>query len=284
MDNNLKENSTHGNVLFPLKVYSLFDYKGEYYKEYHWHTQLEFIYIFKGKLQITINGSLIEATENQFIFINSEELHRLNAIDNMPSIHYAIVFLPNLLNFELYDYCQNYYINPIVSKSLKFPNTIAKNDFILNEFIQIINSYNNKQLGWQLNIKASLLKIIALLIENDKLLEYNKSDNNYKFELIKTIIAFIQSNYSNKIYIEQLAKLINLNTQYFCRFFKSIMGKTPVEYINEYRIEKASELLKRTDKSIMDISFNVGFDNFSYFIKKFKEYKNCTPSKYRKTL
>jgi len=89
---------------------------------------------------------------------------------------------------------------------------------------------------------------------------------------------------ASKIYIEDLALEANMNVQYFCRFFKSVIGKTPVEYINSYRIEKATELLQTETLSISNIALSVGIDNFSYFVKQFKKYKNCTPSQYRKSL
>ncbi|HEY5525612.1 MAG TPA: AraC family transcriptional regulator, partial [Clostridium sp.] len=91
-------------------------------------------------------------------------------------------------------------------------------------------------------------------------------------------------NYQNKIYIDDLANLAKMNSQYLARFFKSLIGKTPIEYINSYRIERACILIKNTDSSILDISMNVGFDNLSYFIKQFKKYKHVTPSAYRKQL
>ena len=50
---------------------------------------------------------------------------------------------------------------------------------------------------------------------------------------------YIDKNYLNKIYIEDLAKEVNMNSQYFCRFFKSVIGKTPIDYLNNYRIEKS---------------------------------------------
>ncbi|MDV3429170.1 MAG: helix-turn-helix domain-containing protein [Bacillota bacterium] len=51
--------------------------------------------------------------------------------------------------------------------------------------------------------------------------------------------------------------------------------------MNYYRIEQASKILKTQDKKILDVSLQVGFENFSYFIKKFKEYKKCTPSRFK---
>lgn len=60
-----------------------------------------------------------------------------------------------------------------------------------------------------------------------------------------------------------------------------MFGKTATQYINEYCIEKASQLLTQTNDQIIDIAFSVGFDNSSYFIRKFKSLKGMTPSEYR---
>jgi len=60
--------------------------------------------------------------------------------------------------------------------------------------------------------------------------------------------------------------------------------KTPVEYLNSYRIEKASRKLLNTDMSVTSVAFSCGFNDLSYFIKTFKAIKGITPAKYRKGL
>ena len=72
-----------------------------------------------------------------------------------------------------------------------------------------------------------------------------------------------------------------MSPNYFCHYFKQEIGKTPIAFINEYRIEKACEMLSESDLPISDVALSVGFDNFSYFIRKFREYKGVTPKKYR---
>lgn len=136
----------------------------------------------------------------------------------------------------------------------------------------------------ELSIKASLLKIISIIAANNKFTIEDTmlaSTKNYKIDVIKKIINYIHNNYNKKIYIDELSKEANMNTQYFCRFFKSLTGKTPIDYINYYRIDQAAKILKTEDKKILYICYEVGFDNFSYFIRKFKEYKKCTPSKFK---
>jgi len=57
----------------------------------------------------------------------------------------------------------------------------------------------------------------------------------------------------------------------------------PADYINQFRVEEAAKIINIEGKKISDVYFEVGVNNFSYFIKKFKQYKNCTPSKYKST-
>ena len=80
-----------------------------------------------------------------------------------------------------------------------------------------------------------------------------------------------------------MAAVLQMNPQYFCRYFKKATGKTPTEYINEVRVEKAAEYLYRTDRKIIDIALECGYDNIGYFIKRFKEEKGMLPSEYRKS-
>ena len=60
------------------------------------------------------------------------------------------------------------------------------------------------------------------------------------------------------------------------------MGKTLTEYINEIRVDKASAMLSNTDEKVIDIAIQCGYDNISYFIKRFKNVKGVTPQEYRK--
>lgn len=286
----LKERSNHGTILFPLHIYSHLDSIGNYSVELHWHEEIEIIYIEKGELEITIDMTTLKGSAGDCFFINSQQLHLINSINNQTSLHHAIVFLPKILSSSYFDYCEVNYIIPILNNILNFPMNLQNNDpnrkKVITEILDIIKIYKESKLGWQLAIKASLYKIISLLISEDMLLKKENIKSvrkNYKLDLIKKIINFIQDNYNNKIYIEDLASKANMNSQYFCRFFKNIVGKTPIDYINSYRIEKATEFLQTQDIPISEIALNVGIDNLSHFIKQFKKYKNCTPSQYKKS-
>lgn len=287
--NNVKENRVHGSVMFPLVVY--FDRCIDSFSplDCHWHEEIEIIYVEKGELAFNINMEPIKVSAGQCFIINSEYLHSAYAIEDKSSVHHAIVFNLNILNSSIYDYCQNKYIDPMINKKILFPFIIEPSsewgEKCICEVKELIKCFQNKTTGWELSIKASLFKFISILAASNKFEmqdNINSSSNNYKVELIKKTLNYIHNNYNKKIYIDTLASEINLSTQYFCKFFKALTGKTPVDYILHYRIEQAAKLLQTEDIKILDVCYRVGFENFSYFIKKFKNFKNCTPSKFKK--
>jgi transcriptional regulator GlxA family with amidase domain len=81
---------------------------------------------------------------------------------------------------------------------------------------------------------------------------------------------------------EKLSEKIVVSADYFTKMFKDSIGKTPVDYINGKRVERALELLICTEKSMADIAAMVGFSNANYFHKIFKQYMGVSPLAYRK--
>ena len=108
------------------------------------------------------------------------------------------------------------------------------------------------------------------------------NENEHQIENLKKVLSYINENYSSPIRLDELSSLVNLNTQYFCRYFKENIGKTATEYINEIRIEKAAASLLETNDKIITIAQDAGFDNIGYFIRRFRQVKGVTPSEYRK--
>ncbi|MNP38977.1 Bifunctional transcriptional activator/DNA repair enzyme AdaA [compost metagenome] len=103
-----------------------------------------------------------------------------------------------------------------------------------------------------------------------------------KVERIKNVLNYIHEHYPEPLKLKDLASEINMSEGHFCRFFKQMVQKTPIDYMNNYRIQKACKLLENSNQKMVDIAMDVGFDNLSYFITVFKQHKKSTPSQYRK--
>ncbi|GAA4939926.1 AraC family transcriptional regulator [Algibacter agarivorans] len=98
---------------------------------------------------------------------------------------------------------------------------------------------------------------------------------------IQKIMEFVEHNYQNKISSQQLSDLVYMTPVSFSKFFKKTFNKTFTSYLNEYRISKACELLRESDNSVEQISFETGYSNLSFFHRQFKSITKRTPAQYR---
>ncbi|TRX60143.1 helix-turn-helix transcriptional regulator [Fulvivirga sp. M361] len=133
-----------------------------------------------------------------------------------------------------------------------------------------------------------LLKVVELLYELSvtkyELLSLGAhfDTNEVVSKRIGSIISFVAEHYRTKITSDQLAELVFLTPVSFSKFFKRTFNKTFTVYLNEYRVSKACELLKRSDISVESIAYQSGYQNLSFFHRQFKAITRRSPAEYRK--
>ncbi|MBN3520706.1 helix-turn-helix domain-containing protein [Algoriphagus lutimaris] len=93
---------------------------------------------------------------------------------------------------------------------------------------------------------------------------------------------FVGENFGRKIYLKELADLVNLSEQSFSRFFTKMMGRPFFTFLNEYRINHAARMLLDTEEPIAQIAYACGYDSLPFFHKKFNESYQVSPAQYRK--
>lgn len=96
--------------------------------------------------------------------------------------------------------------------------------------------------------------------------------------------VWVRQNFAEDISLEAAAENMGMSPFYFSRQVKAVTGKTFLEFITEYRIEKAKKRLRSTELSVSDIGRSVGYPDSNYFAKVFKRTTGCTPSVYRSSL
>ena len=94
---------------------------------------------------------------------------------------------------------------------------------------------------------------------------------------------FVEAHFGRKIYLQELAELVNLSEQSFSRFFKKMMGRPFFSFLNEYRINVASRMLIDTELSVAEIGYACGYESLPFFHKQFSKFKESSPSKYRRS-
>lgn len=144
----------------------------------------------------------------------------------------------------------------------------------------------SKRIGYEFITQGSLYHLLGIILEYELYINkniYTKKNQDRVLQL-KKVLSLIEEEYSNPISLEYLSRTACMTPKYFCKFFYEMTNKTPIEYLNYYRIESACEQLITTDLPITEIALNCGFNDVSYFIKTFKKYKGTTPKKYLKYL
>lgn len=101
---------------------------------------------------------------------------------------------------------------------------------------------------------------------------------------MKKVFEFIEENFHRQFSQEEVAQAVNMTTPAFCRFFKKLNHRVFTDFLNEYRVARACNLLSRDHRSINDVSFESGFSNLSHFNKQFKLVTGYTPTHYRRNL
>lgn len=279
-----KEKRTHGTAFFPFHVYT-HHAVNQYFVFYHWHEEVELLYVEQGTMELILNGNTYLLHEGEFIFIHPGSLHQLQAKET--SLHHAIVFHPKLLNFQDYDVVQNAILTPLQEGEYRYPVQIRDHDVngqITSLCKEIIHTSLQDASG-NFKIKIALLRMIQTLYEHHLLEQHLISHHEtVNLEHTKYVISYMAKHFTDKITLEELAQLLHMNPNYFCRYFKKQTGLTPMAYLLQMRIEHSVKLLSTTDDKILEIALSCGFDNFSYFIRKFRFYKGMTPMQYRNSL
>lgn len=126
---------------------------------------------------------------------------------------------------------------------------------------------------------------LAIFIENyiRMMLPYISHNLSLKkSSLIENIKNYIQENTYSKNNISEIADIFHYNAKYIGQLFKKETGISFNEYVNIIRLEQAKILLSESDKTILDIAFEIGYNSVSYFNRVFKNHFYVTPTEYRK--
>jgi len=147
--------------------------------------------------------------------------------------------------------------------------TEADNTFCTNQWLKWSNDINL--------FSAFLTKLLHRVIE---LREQNK---NYKYSnFIAATVKYIDENYVNSaLSLNDVASYANISSSYFSTLFSQEMGESFIDYLTRKRISRAKELLKTTSMRLIDIAFEVGYQDSNYFSKIFKKLTGMSPRDYR---
>jgi AraC-like DNA-binding protein len=133
--------------------------------------------------------------------------------------------------------------------------------------------------GWR---ESSVLLLGRMLIELSRDACGAASAKRAAHVEIGDLPAYVAEHYSQEFTLDDLARLCGTAPGSLSKAFKETAGKPLFSYINDIRVEKACGLLKRTDMTVLEISFIVGYNNVSFFNRYFRRLMGTSPTEYRK--
>lgn len=280
-DENLMETIQHGSNNYPFNFYydnlSQFDFNCI---EWHWHTELEFVYIESGTVTFWIGEKQFDLSEGNGVFINSKTLHLFYSaaeavIPNfvcMPSF----IAAPDSLIYQKY-------ILPILSSFLIFHEEVPWQAEALSIIKQII-AVQDCVSSCELSTSSLIQRLWLVIYENADITEVKDHmiDSASSQARLQLMMQYIHQNYSHNISLEELAAHARISKSTALNLFRKFLHITPINYLIHYRLNEAALLLSKTEKKINAISYETGFNNVDYFCRLFKKHYDLTPTEYRK--
>lgn len=262
------------NQNLPFKI-SIIPLKSE---EYHYHKELELIFILKGSLSYFVNGQKYKLSEHDLFWINSLDMHSV-----FSESEESILLTLHLNQIYFDEYYENFsdsyykYKDSINDRNNPIYNSISSNlARIMLCMIKMEADYKLKTLNY-------ITQIIIELLDNFKSENIqNLNSSLYKQTRLADILKFIESNYNKDLTLSSLSQKMHISPQYISKFFKDNLGIGFVDYINKLRITKSLNDLLSSDKSILDISLDYGFNDHKAYNRAFKKEFNMTATEYKK--
>lgn len=255
----------------------------------HIHSHIELNYVYSGSCPQIIDGKEVILKKNQILIIDTDCPHAIQYLDKddiMISLLISHTFLRDhiLHQFSKDSILSIFFINAINSKT--------NHDHFL-----LFHSENSRRIPLffqellcecfdpSINSEDILLHLFSLIMA--ELINVYKNDmvksdsfNQSGSASVIPMIRFIEQNY-NTCTQESVAKFFHITPNYVSTLLKKHIGITYIQMVQSLRLKQASNLLRNTDRSVTDIANYVGYENVSFFYKKFQKQYNCSPGEYR---
>lgn len=276
--NELKQ---HGTVDFPIELYHIDKTHTRYEMASHWHSQLEIIRIIDGELNVKLYNNEYSARKGDVLFVNCETVHGAYPINDC--VYECIVLHMEMLSVE--DGSCRFFIDSLLNHEYAITeyNSGASPEFHA-AIDNLFEAMKHRSSGYKFMVIGALYQLLGIIIDTHMYASTSSTaiPGDKNIPKLKNVLYFIRSNYDKQITLDDMAGSAGMSPKYFCYFFRDMTRKTPIEYLNAYRIEKASKKLLNSDMSVTDVAYSCGFNDLSYFIKTFKALKGITPAKFRK--
>lgn len=273
------EKEVRGTFDFPIELYYVDAAHPRYEMPFHWHMECELILVLQGSFSLSLDGEILELGAGDSAFLPEGIIHG--------GTPHACIY--ECIVFDMDRFLQDSTICRERYTAALGPGARIQTRFVRSSDVGLIvdrlfEAMEKEQPGYEFITTGLLWQFIGTVLQQRLFTKPSDGDRRSgdRALQIKNVLMRIRKDYAAPLTLEQLAAEAGLAPQYFCRVFRQVTGRTPIDYLNYYRIECAAELLCATDGSITDIALQCGFNDLSYFIRLFRQYKGVSAGRFRK--
>lgn len=284
-DEHGREITVHGTAAFPIACYH--DDLRINPVPWHWHDELEAVIVSEGDCTFVVGSEKYALKKGEGIFVNAGILHAVIDGEAQNCRLHSICFHPRLVGAGLDSVFWQDYVQPLITdvsmNAVPFQPDAGWHCEALDAIEQAWQACAAEESGYEFQIRSFLSRLICLLDSHRPLAEAPPSCKALRdAERIKAMLQYIHENYAEELNTSQIAASALISGSECLRCFRSTIGTTPIQYVKQYRIRRAAQLLSSTSEKVIDIGVQCGFQEMSYFAKTFREIMGCTPTEYRK--
>ena len=251
----------------------------------HWHPAVEILYYINGCALQQVNDVFFTAEPGDLVIIGQNQLHSTYTIGKNNCRILVLQFdadallgggdglPPDARQFRH----ETIYHNPIRTGG----ETGAA---LLGCVEESCRELEAKGDGYQYFVRAAVFRLAALLSRSGLYAVSKPGPDSFGYieAVLQKTFRLVDESFTEELSLEDAASASCLSVTHFCRLFKRTTGMTFHEYLTFFRVNRAEKLLVgNADKKLAEVAFDCGFGSVSSFIRNFKRYKHCAPSRYR---
>lgn len=269
----------HGSTAFPA---ACFDVRSSVVQILpHWHDEFEVLTVCAGTAVVCLGTDRFDVQEGEAFFVNSGALHAMPYTLSGGRFH-SVVFSPRLVAGGLESVFWEKYVGPVVSdQSL---HGLVLDPHAARLVAEAWNACEGELPGYEFTVRSALsalLAQIALRAVHAPPACRTRAQARSE-ERVKRMMEFVHAHYQDPLALSDICAHAALSQSECLRCFRSTIGTTPMQYVREYRLTKAAEMLAGSDLPAGDIAAACGFSDAGYFSKSFHAWSGVSPSDYRR--
>lgn len=271
--------------LFPVNICVVKKYDvlpiGSGFKSLHWHEDLQFVLCTKGFVNYQVNGIEYELKEKEALFINKGAL-QMSSDMSEDGEYVTLTFPEELLCFFKESRMKYKYVWPYTRMDFLRCYMIKSENEIISYLYDVYNLHLNGSDMFEYDISILITMIWRQLVQSLSTIDFipNKKDVERQ-ERVQVMLVYIHTYYADELTLKDIADAGTMSIAQCNRCFNKMLNVTPYEYLIQYRLQKATNLLKDGTLNVTEISESVGFNNVTHFIQAFKKVYGISPKKYR---